>query len=100
MDRQWINLAGHRNRSFVKHLTMSNKITVCEYDKLSLGEMSVRYMQPANSCNADGDLESLKIKIMDGGAGHFFVLKSKGWSFDSVDDLINILNDFKSRLEK
>lgn len=50
-------------------------------------------------CDVNSDeMQKIKISTEDNGAGVFFVIETERWSFDNVDNLINLLNDFKKRL--
>ena len=42
--------------------------------------------------------EELTIEIRDGGGGPFFNIKTDSWSIDDPNQLAELINDFKSRL--
>ena len=56
------------------------------------------YEQESDSCQDYGTQE-LTIETDDAGAGKFvrFFTGEYGWSFDSIDELIEIFNDFITR---
>ncbi|GEM_PF-6015725 len=41
--------------------------------------------------------QRLSIKIVHQGSGFYFQMKTNKWSFDSIDDLIKIFDDFKMK---
>jgi hypothetical protein len=54
----------------------------------------IKYWQ--DNPHQDGS-QMLEINTCDLGGGHFFEISTEKWSFDSVDDLIKVLQDFKKR---
>ncbi len=46
----------------------------------------------------DGGDQKLEISTCDTGDGMFFTIKTRKWSFDSVGEFIDILQDFKQKL--
>ena len=66
-------------------------------EKVGVTEVTVTYCQDGDS-NASNDFQRLEVKTEDAGGGSFFVIKTDRWAFDKIDDLINILNDFKKRI--
>lgn len=62
-----------------------------------VARVSVEYCQEADSC-ADG-LNFLRMRTEDAGGGTYFVIKTKRWAFDDIDELIEVLNDFKARMK-
>jgi hypothetical protein len=57
--------------------------------------MSVTYTQDSDSCDTSNDNQQLDVFTEDGGGGKYMVLKTERWAIDSIDELIEILNDFK-----
>lgn len=45
------------------------------------------------------EIDNLKIHTDTLGGGFYFVIKTKRWAFDDIQDLINILEDFKSKMK-
>ncbi len=64
--------------------------------RITVGKVSAEYLQEADDTSTD--IQSLEISTEDGGGGTYFLLKTERWAFDSIDDLVNILNDFKKRI--
>lgn len=68
---------------------------------VGISEMSITYVQePDCTEDQDGDYQELKIEARDGGGGFFLNLKTNGWSIDKPEDITEIVNDFKKRLDE
>ena len=75
-------------------------------DKIKLGypkgteikvqEIAITYWQ--EDCHSD-NTQQIKINTCSLGGDFFYEIETEKWSFDEIDDLINLLNDFKSRIE-
>jgi hypothetical protein len=50
-------------------------------------------------CNSTED-QFLTIKTDNGGGGDYYVIETERWAFDSIDELIEIINKFKEKHEK
>jgi len=62
---------------------------------LHLQKIKVEYSQP---CDQTSDnWQQLDIEIEDNGGGAYFVIKTERWAFDSIQELIDTLTDFKNR---
>ena len=70
-------------------------------DGVILDEVTAVYSQEADCCQASDDYQVITFKAVDGGGGKFirFSTGELGWSLDSLDDFIEIYNDFKRRFE-
>ena len=76
------------------------KIETKEYpdnrkDEVVMNKITVNYSQ-SNEINSDID-DNLKLSICHQAAGFYFVMKTYRWAFNDIDELIEILNDFKSK---
>jgi hypothetical protein len=58
-------------------------------------DVKVTYAQECDESSQDW--QSLKIFTSDNGAGKYIVFETERWAIDSIDELIEILNDFKTR---
>ena len=56
------------------------------------------FSQDADCCTIEDQF--LKIKTDDGGGGDFFIIQTERWAFDSIEELVEILNKFKETHEK
>jgi hypothetical protein len=61
-------------------------------------EFKVTFAQDAD-CNSTED-QFLTIKTDNGGGGDYYVIETERWAFDSIDELIEIINKFKEKHEK
>lgn len=57
-------------------------------------DVSVEYIQ--DTANED-DIEILKVFTENNGIARYLNISTEKWSFGEIDDLIEILNDFKKR---
>lgn len=63
--------------------------------EIVINEISVNYSQ-VNENETDKE-DNLKLSICHQGAGFYYVLESKRWAFNNIDELVKILNDFNSK---
>lgn len=63
--------------------------------EIVINEISVNYSQ-VNENETDTD-DNLKLSICHQGAGFYYVLESKRWAFNNIDELVEILNDFQAK---
>lgn len=62
----------------------------------AVNKMSVEYIQDSDNYK-DNDIENtLTIGTEPGG---YFYISTKRWAFDSIEELINILYDFKNKVK-
>jgi len=66
--------------------------------KATIQKLTIEYNQEGDSV-LDGLDQTLEISTEDAGGWHYYVIKSDRWAFDSLDELIKILNDFEQRLK-
>lgn len=68
---------------------------------VGISEMSITYIQePDCTEDRDGDYQRLRIEARDGGGGFFLNLKTDSWSIEKSEDIVEIINDFKKRLNE
>ena len=68
---------------------------------VGISEMSITYVQNHyNKEDQKGDYQRLRIEARDGGGGFFLNLKTDSWSIDEPEDITEIVNDFKKRLNE
>lgn len=70
--------------------------SVPEGDEVSLDSISCTYWQQADCVSNDEQV--LRIETRDGGGGFFYNIKTEGWSFGDVNDLVDVINDFIKRV--
>lgn len=63
--------------------------------------LSTKFIQEADTCDPRQDADQiLSLTIEDSGAGKYFVIKTKRWAFDSIEELIETLQGGMSVGEK
>jgi hypothetical protein len=45
------------------------------------------------------EMQTLSLSYEDSGGGNYFVLKTDRWAFDSIQDLVDVLLNFKNKAE-
>ena len=63
-----------------------------------VSDFSVTYTQNNDCCDEEReDGQNIEVHTEDGGGGAYFILSTKRWAFDNIEELIAILQDFKNR---
>ncbi len=70
--------------------------------KVSQVKISVEYMQDSDCMQSDNLGQNLTIRTeSDGvGDGSYIIIETDRWAIDSIDEFIEILNDFKNKYAK
>jgi len=55
------------------------------------------YCQDSDSCAPDDSIQQLDIETCDAGGVIYYILSTDRWSFESIDDITKILEDFMDR---
>ncbi len=63
--------------------------------KFEVEDVTITYVQECDESSQD--FQSLKIFTSDNGTGKYIVFETERWAIDSIDELIEILNNFKTR---
>jgi hypothetical protein len=63
--------------------------------KAQVEEVKVTYTQESDSCQSADEGQLLEVFTEDAGNGKYIVFKTERWAIDSIDELVEILNDFK-----
>ena len=72
---------------------------------IALSKMTIEYVQDLDCCQSEHEYpdccQTLTITTEDGGGGKFLRIytSSAGWSISNIDELVDLLNDFKRRLK-
>lgn len=54
-----------------------------------------------NDCMEDSDIgQFLNIHSENGGGGDYFIMHTNRWAFSNIDEVIEVLNQFKEKLDK
>lgn len=77
----------------IEHVTETNWPE--SYD--SLHKLTAEYIQDADNYKSNGSNSNiLKVGTEPGG---YFYISTERWAFDTIDELINVLNDFKNKVK-
>jgi hypothetical protein len=63
--------------------------------KAVIEEISITYSQECDESSQDW--QSLKIFTNDNGSSKYIVFETERWAIDNIDELVEILKDFKTR---
>lgn len=63
-----------------------------------ISEVSATYTQDMDSCE-EGMCQILTIKTQDAGAGKYYVIETKRWAVENIEELTEIMKDFIGRTE-
>lgn len=72
---------------------------------IALSKMTIEYVQDLDCCQSEHEYpdccQTLTVTTDDGGGGKFLRIYtgSAGWSISNIDELVDLLNDFKRRLK-
>lgn len=69
-----------------------------EDDQVMLDSAILKYFQGPDCTEDEDEYQEITISTRDNGAGNFINIKTEGWSISEPEDLLTLLNDFKSRL--
>jgi len=67
-------------------------------DEICIDDVSISYVQ-ASDCTEEEGAQEMTISSRNNGVGRFINIKTgpEGWSINKIDDLVQIINDFKQR---
>jgi len=57
----------------------------------------VTYSQESDSADDSNDFQFLKINNHNEGGGDYYIIETERWAVNEIDELIELLNDFKKR---
>ena len=72
---------------------------------IALSKMTIEYVQDLDCCQSEHEYpdccQTLTVTTDDGGGGKFLRIYtgSAGWSISNIDELVDLLHDFKRRLK-
>jgi hypothetical protein len=61
--------------------------------KAVIEEISITYTQECDESSQD--IQELKVFMEDNGSSKYIVFQTERWAIDNIDELVEILNDFK-----
>ncbi len=68
-----------------------------EDGQIGIDDISVQYVQTGDCTENEDNVQTITISTRNNGVGRFLNIKTDGWSFDSIEELEEIINDFKKR---
>jgi hypothetical protein len=71
---------------------MKNKPIVIEQ------EFEMTFTQDKDCCSIEDQF--ITIKTENGGGGDFFVIETQRWAFDCIEDLVEVLYQFKDKHDR
>ena len=63
-------------------------------------EFKLTFAQESDRCESRDDGQFLTIRTEDAGGGDFFIIKTKRWAINNIDEMIETLNQFKEKYDK
>lgn len=67
---------------------------------VTINKLSITYSQNADSCSDDQDIQEVTITTESSDLTDFYYLiNTERWAIDDVDDFVDILIDFKKRMQ-
>lgn len=57
--------------------------------------LEITFTQEADCCSTEE--QYLTIKTENGGGGDFYVIETKRWSFDTIEEIVDTLTQFKNK---
>ena len=65
--------------------------------QIGIDDVSIQYVQTGDCTEDEDNVQTITISSRNSGVGRFLNIKTDGWSFDNIDELTEIINDFKQR---
>lgn len=62
-----------------------------------LWKLVATYDQESDDCDEIDTGQEIEILAEDGGAGKYYVIKTRRWAFDKISDLVDLLKDFAAK---
>jgi hypothetical protein len=72
-----------------------------EDELVGIDDVSITYLQNCDCSGEDGkdDVQSITISTRNNGVARFINIKTDSWSISDVNEIINLVEDFKKRAE-
>ena len=64
---------------------------------VGIDNASITYLQSSDCTEEDGNVQSITISTRNNGVGRFMNIKTENWSFDNINELEELIKDFKQR---
>ena len=66
-------------------------------DTVTVDGVKVEYIQSSDCVSHEDATQTLEIFTENNGTARFMILKTKRWAIGEIDDIVKVLQDFKSR---
>ena len=66
---------------------------------IGIDDVSITYLQNSDCTEEDENVQSITISTRNNGIGRFINIKTENWSFDDINELEELIKDFKKRAE-
>ena len=63
-------------------------------------KLSAEYVQEPDTCSESDNINQLFVEIEGGGLDAYYIIKTGRWAFNSIDELVQVLEDFKKRFKE
>lgn len=64
---------------------------------IGIDDVSITYLQNSDCTEEDENVQSITISTRNNGIGRFVNIKTENWSFDDINELEELIKDFKQR---
>ena len=64
---------------------------------IGIDNVSITYLQNNDCTEEEGNVQSITISTRNNGIGRFINIKTENWSFDNINELEELIKDFKQR---
>ena len=64
---------------------------------IGIDDVSITYLQNSDCTEEDENVQSITISTRNNGIGRFVNIKTENWSFDDINELEDLIKDFKQR---
>ena len=64
---------------------------------IGIDDVSITYLQNSDCTEEDENVQSITISTRNNGVGRFVNIKTENWSFDDINELEELIKDFKQR---
>ena len=64
---------------------------------VGIDNVSITYLQNSDCTEEDGNVQSITLSTRNNGVHRFMNIKTENWSFDGINELEELIKDFKQR---
>ena len=71
---------------------------MCEQKPARVSDLRVVFVQDADTCDDNTDVQEIEVHAVDMGDGHFFRIQTERWAVDDAKDFAALLKRVKQML--